>query len=175
MEQADYEKWLQEGSRQPTLATLGGRLFRKHGCSGCHGASSRIRAPALEGIYGSMIPIQVPTGREPLEKTPAKMIRADDRYIHDAIVLPEKEVAAGYAPIMPTYKNRLTEEEVFQLTAYIKSLATVREKEPSRPGPGTTEPLSADEYRARTGFSPENLLELQRLAEPQPGGARRRQ
>ena len=35
----------------------------------------------------------------------------------------EKEVAAGYLPIMPPFKNRLSEEEIFRLTAYIRSLA----------------------------------------------------
>jgi len=30
---------------------------------------------------------------------------------------------AGYTPIMPTFQGQLSEEQILQLTAYIKSLA----------------------------------------------------
>jgi hypothetical protein len=85
---------------------------------------------------------------------------ADDLYIHDSIVLPEKEVAAGYLPVMPSFKNRLTEEEIFQITAYIKSLATPEGQRAGGVRMPPTRTLSSEEYRARTGFVPSNIKGL---------------
>ena len=51
------------------------------------------------------------------------MIRADDRYLHDAIVQPERQLVAGYAPVMPSFAGQLDEEDLLRLVAYIKSLA----------------------------------------------------
>ncbi|MCT7046434.1 hypothetical protein, partial [Salmonella enterica] len=46
---------------------------------------------------------------------------ADDRYLHDSIMLPSLQIVAGYAPIMPSYQGRIGEEDVLALLAYIKS------------------------------------------------------
>ncbi len=40
----------------------------------------------------------------------------------DSILLPHKQVAAGYPDIMPTFANTLSEEELLMLVAYIQSL-----------------------------------------------------
>jgi cytochrome c oxidase subunit 2 len=117
MEPGDFDKWMQTGNTQTTLATAGERLFRERGCTGCHGPNATVRAPALEGIYNRPVAIQVPD-----EGNRTRTIQADERYIHDSIVLPEKEIAAGYPAIMPSYKGRLSEEELVQLVEYIKTL-----------------------------------------------------
>ncbi len=161
MEPADYQKWLQAGANQETMAAAGSRLFITHGCSGCHGANGNVRAPALEGIYGRPIPIQIPRADMPIEKVPATTIIVDDRYLHDSIVLPDKEVAAGYKPIMPTFKNRLTEADIFKLTAYIKSLAN-KERLVSGTAMPQTRTLTPEEYKARTGFVPANIKRITR-------------
>lgn len=124
LEPSEYEAWLQTGNVNGSLAAKGEQLFRQHGCSGCHGANSSVRAPYLEGLYGAQRPIQIPQGGVPLERTPAQVITADNRYIHDSIVLPNEEVAAGFAPIMPSFKGRLSEEEIVQIIEYIKTLKT---------------------------------------------------
>jgi cytochrome c oxidase subunit 2 len=161
MEPAEYEQWLRTGSYAQTLAAAGEVLFRQKGCSGCHSGSGSVRAPALEGIYGRPIPVQVPPAglsnqqlRQALVKLPATTLVADDRYIHDSIVLPNQEIAAGYSPIMPSFKNRLTQEEIYQLTAYIRSLGSSRGTQYRTTGSGSNQALSAEEYRARTGFVP---------------------
>ena len=51
------------------------------------------------------------------------VVTADEQYIRDSILLPQKQIAAGYPPIMPTFANQLSEDDVLQLTAYVKSLA----------------------------------------------------
>lgn len=157
-EQADYDRWLSDGKTSETVAAEGERLFRMHGCSGCHAGNGSVRAPLLEGIYGKMVPVQVIEPGKPLEQTQATTILADLRYLHDSIVLPEKEVAAGYKPIMPTFKNRLSEEEILKLIAYIRSMG---DKNPADPGrTDNSGGLSDEDYRARTGFVPPNINEL---------------
>lgn len=126
MEPAAYERWLNTGNGTDTMAAAGERLFRSLGCTGCHGGSSNVRAPTLDGIFNNPVAVQVPDEYPgtPVDKIPAKTINADLRYIHDSIILPEKEVVGGYRPIMPSYKGKVTEEQVAQLIDYIKSLGT---------------------------------------------------
>lgn len=166
MEPADYERWLRTGTYTQTLAAEGAVLFREAGCSGCHGAGSSVRAPSLEGLYGHPVPVQiVPQGtpasqlRAVLAKTPATTIIADEKYIHDCIML-QSQIPAGFEPIMPVFKGQLSEQQVFQLTAYIKSLADSRTVSTGTPAGKYTGTLSPEEYRARTGFIPANIKSL---------------
>jgi cytochrome c oxidase subunit II len=178
MDPADYQQWLSTGSNQETLAQEGARLFIRHGCSGCHGGNASVRAPSLEGIYGKPVAVQIPPPGTPpqalvglLPKIQATTILADNRYIHDSIVLPEKEIAAGYRPIMPSFKNRLTEEEILKLVAYIRSLGnTTGAGILSSQGP-PSRGLSPEEYRARVGFTPSNIKALTGGSAGQPEGA----
>jgi cytochrome c oxidase subunit 2 len=112
MKPEEFDQWLQTGEPVP-LAQSGARLFRSLGCSGCHTAGAAIRAPLLNDLYGRPVPLE--NGR---------VVRADDRYIRDSILLPQTEVAAGYQPVMPSFQGQLSEEQVFELVAYIKSLST---------------------------------------------------
>ena len=108
---ADYQAWLNRGNPEETMAQSGGRLFRDLGCSGCHVGHGPVRAPPLEGLYGKLVPLQN-----------QQFVRADDAYLRDSILLPLLHVRAGYEPLMPTYQGRITEEELFQIIAYLKTL-----------------------------------------------------
>ena len=103
-----------------TLAQSGEGLFRRLGCSGCHAGNSTIHAPPLEGLYGNTVPLSNGT-----------FLKADDQYLRDSILNPASQVAAGYAPVMPAYAGRISEENLLQLIAYIKSLA--KETPPKTP------------------------------------------
>ncbi|RYG68685.1 cytochrome c, partial [bacterium] len=120
----DFEKWSQTGNVSTAMASQGETLFRENGCTGCHGPNANVRAPSLVGIYGKDRPVQVAETGPWSASLPATTMKADYRYLHDAIMLPSKEVAAGYKPIMPSYQGRLTEEQVIQLIDYIKTLST---------------------------------------------------
>ena len=112
----EYERWLEgETAVDGSLAEQGGRLFRRLGCSGCHGVNSTVRAPLLDGVYGRPVPLQS-----------GEVVTADARYIRDSILLPKSQVAAGYEPVMPTFEGRVSEAELLQLIAYIKSLGDPR-------------------------------------------------
>jgi cytochrome c oxidase subunit 2 len=111
MDPKDYEAWLQGGTVQESMVQGGERLFREKGCSGCHAGNSSVRAPLLNGVFGGPVPLD-----------DGSVITADDMYIRDSILLPKKQVVAGFKPVMPTFQGQLSEEELFQLIAYIKSL-----------------------------------------------------
>jgi len=112
---AAHARWLAEHA-SGTLAMRGKALFTRYGCAGCHETGSAVHAPRLEGLYGSTVPLA--DGRQ---------VQADERYLHDAIVLPASEVAAGYAPVMPSYKDRIDEADILALVAYLKTRGQDRE------------------------------------------------
>jgi cytochrome c oxidase subunit II len=165
MEQADYDRWAATGgTNQETIAAAGQRLFHQHQCSGCHGPASSVKAPMLEGIYGRNIPVQIPPRglagnalTAALPEIRATTLQADDRYIHDSIVLPEQEIAAGYSNIMPSFKNRISEEEILQIVAYIRSLGNVRQSGANQDTARKARLAGPEEYEARLGFVPPNV------------------
>jgi cytochrome c oxidase subunit II len=114
MEPADFQSWLSLGGVGPSMAEEGERLFVQHHCAGCHRGSQTVHAPKLEGVFGRPVPIQ--EGRE------ARFVTADAAYIRDSILLPKAQVVAGYEPVMPSYKDLISEQDLLKIIAYIKSL-----------------------------------------------------
>jgi cytochrome c oxidase subunit 2 len=113
----DFENWLSAHRTGPDMATRGEALFRAYGCSGCHGRNAVVHAPDLGGLFGRPVPLSDGT-----------VVTADERYIRDSILLPLKEIAAGYEPIMPSFAGKIGDDEILDLIAYIKSLATSQER-----------------------------------------------
>ncbi len=111
MEPAEYANWLAGQPAPDSLVDAGERAFRTRGCSGCHAVNVAIRAPLLDGIYGKRVPLSDST-----------FVTADDQYLRDSILLPNKQIAAGYQPVMPTYQGQISEEELTAILAYLKSL-----------------------------------------------------
>jgi cytochrome c oxidase subunit 2 len=112
MEPAEHGRWLAEQPAPDSLVAAGERAFRMRGCSGCHAPGSTIHAPLLTGIYGKRVPLA--------DKT---IVTADEQYLRDSILLPNKQVSAGYEPIMPTFQGQISEEELNAIIAYLKSLS----------------------------------------------------
>ena len=113
MTPADYSRWLQQAGTDGSLAWQGFQRFRALGCSGCHGPASTRRAPKLEGVFGH--PVALDGGR---------VVIADEQYVRDSILYPAHDVAAGYAPIMPTFAGQVSETDLLALVAYVKSIGT---------------------------------------------------
>ena len=111
MQPADYERWLKSGEPGESMAISGQRLFLDRGCSGCHAPNSKFRAPLLEGLYGKPVPLSNGT-----------IVTADDEYLRDSILQPARQISAGYDNIMPSFAGHLSEEEIMQLIAYLKSV-----------------------------------------------------
>jgi len=111
MEAAAYTRWLAQPGSGPSLAQQGEALFRQYGCSGCHGAGSTVHAPSLAGLSGSLVQLQ-----------DGSTVRADERYIRDAILLPENQIVAGFPPVMPSFSGQIGEDDLLKIIAYIQSL-----------------------------------------------------
>ena len=137
MEPADYEEWLEPAGTETTgMAAAGEQLFRQYHCSGCHGANVDGQVPAAGGRLRRPGAAAQRPGRP---ESGAEIIKADERYIRDSILLPKSQVVAGYEPLMPSFAGQIPEEDLLKIIAYIKSIgrgkAAAARRRP-RHGPG---------------------------------------
>ena len=51
-----------------------------------------------------------------------RAVMADEAYLRDCIILPDKYRVAGFPPIMPNFSGTVSEGQIVGLVAYIKSL-----------------------------------------------------
>lgn len=110
MRPSEFAKWLASGPSQPDLAARGFVLYRRAGCSGCHEPSSTVHAPDLSGLFGQLVHL-----------ADGSTVIADESYLRDSILLPGKQVVAGFQPVMPSFQGQLDEDDLIALIAYIKS------------------------------------------------------
>ncbi len=111
MEPAAFQAWLAGGGPGVSLASAGEKLFQDLACVTCHKADSGARGPALDGLFG-----------RPVALADGGTVTADETYIRESIVAPSAKVVAGYQPIMPTFQGLVSEEQLLQLVAYVRSL-----------------------------------------------------
>jgi cytochrome c oxidase subunit 2 len=58
-----------------------------------------------------------------VELEDGSVITVDDSYIRESIYNPQAKIVKGFtAAAMPTFKGQVSEEQIVQLIAYIKSL-----------------------------------------------------
>jgi cytochrome c oxidase subunit 2 len=142
LEPREYANWASGGGPQGSLAEQGEKLFQQNGCATCHLLDQQGRCPVLRGLYNK--PVQLNDGRTVL---------ADDAYLRESILDPNAKIVAGFEPnVMPNFKGQVSEENVIQLIAYIKSLSpstpasqqgpqiSATPKMGSNPHAGSTEP-----------------------------------
>jgi cytochrome c oxidase subunit 2 len=107
MEPERYQAWLAGVPIEETPAQAGQKLFSTLGCALCHG----VQAPTLAGLYQSQVKLQDGT-----------TVGADEDYLRESILNAPARIVAGYAPIMPSFRGQISEEQLMDLIAYIKSL-----------------------------------------------------
>ena len=73
---------------------------------------------------------------------------ADENYLRESILNPNAKIVAGWTPIMPTFQGQVSEEQLVQIIAYVKSLGG------DAAGAGTTEG-SATSPAAETPGTPQ--------------------
>jgi cytochrome c oxidase subunit 2 len=114
MEPAEFSEWLQGG---PTTSPedAGRELFERFRCGNCHANPISPRCPPLQGVFDSQVRLSDGT-----------TVVADEQYLRESILEPQAKIVAGYQPVMPTYKDQIGEAGLFDLIAYIKSLAAPR-------------------------------------------------
>ncbi len=107
----DYEAWLAGGRSTGTAAQNGERLFTDLACVTCHKPDSSGRGPSLLGVFGSRVTL-----------TDGRAVVADENYLRESIMNSQAKIVQGYQGIMPTFQGMVTEENLIQLIAYVKTL-----------------------------------------------------
>jgi cytochrome c oxidase subunit 2 len=110
MKPAAFAAWLDSRPHQDSMVERGKKLFRKYGCSGCHIDGSSVHAPRLQDLYGKPVPL-----------TGGSFVKADEAYFHDSVMQPDKQIAAGYAPIMPSFDGQMPEDDLMALTEWFRA------------------------------------------------------
>ena len=111
-----FETWLADAAnfvdRLPP-AEAGQRLYSSRGCGSCHSVNGKASiGPTFKGFFGSSVVLKG-----------GQRVAADEDYVRESILEPMTKVVAGYDPVMPTFKGRITDKEI---TAIIEYLKTVR-------------------------------------------------
>ena len=111
MKPEDFEQWLSGTASGVTMSSAGSDLFQQFGCATCHQSAGTGRGPSLVGVYGSSVRLEG-----------GKSVLADQDYIRESILDPSAKIVAGYKPLMPTFKNQISPDQLSQLIEYVKSL-----------------------------------------------------
>jgi cytochrome c oxidase subunit 2 len=125
MTPSDYQAWLSGGAGAGSPAETGAKLFQDLACSSCHKEDGSGRGPVLKGLFGKAV--QLSTG---------ETVTVDEAYVRESIVNPRAKVAAGFQPIMPAFQGLVSEEQLLDLIAYVKSLSA---EGASTPGAAATQ------------------------------------
>jgi cytochrome c oxidase subunit 2 len=133
MKPEDYAAWLAGGpSPGQSPVAAGAQLFQTLACYTCHemGPGWMARGPSLQGVYGHQVPLEG-----------GGTVVADEAYLRESILLPAAKVVKGWQPIMPTYQGQVSEEQLIDLIAYLKSLGSAPMMATGATGPaGTSSP-----------------------------------
>jgi cytochrome c oxidase subunit 2 len=111
MEPSAYQSWLAGGVSEGSPAKAGEKLFASLACSTCHQDQNRGRGPTLAGAFGTQRVL-----------SNGMTVVADEAYIRESILMPNAKLVAGYQAIMPSFQGQVSEEQILQLIAYLKSI-----------------------------------------------------
>ena len=94
-------------------AEAGKELFSQKTCNTCHSIDgSKIIGPSLKGLFAS--------GAHQFSDGSSGTV--DENYVRQSILQSQAKVVAGYPPVMPSFEGQLTEKQVSDLIAYLKTL-----------------------------------------------------
>jgi cytochrome c oxidase subunit 2 len=114
-EPGGFERWLEAASNFLTTmspAQAGERLYRTLGCAQCHTVDGTASTgPTWKGLFGRQVPLQG-----------GNSVVADEDYVRESIMDPQAKIVAGFQPVMPTFKGRITDQEISAIIAYVKTL-----------------------------------------------------
>ena len=130
MEPREFDDWLSGNTGSVTPAAAGQQLYQSLGCASCHGANGEGgRGPTLAGIFGNNQQLQ-----------DGGVVRVDEAYLRESITNPQAKLVTGFGPIMPTFQGQVSEDQLVQLIAYIKSLQASGQTPVTAGSPAETTP-----------------------------------
>jgi cytochrome c oxidase subunit 2 len=128
MEPREFDNWLSGNTSSTTPAVAGQQLFQTLGCASCHGANGEGgRGPALVGAFGRETDLQ-----------DGGKATVNEAYVRESIINPQLKLVKGFGPIMPTFQGQISEDQLVQLVAFIKSLSAGGQTQTSAPAPSAT-------------------------------------
>jgi len=90
-------------------------LYSSLGCQGCHSIDgSASSGPTFKGLFNSMV-----------ELTNGQKVKADEQYLLDSILDPDKQIVKGYQPGVMTSavpKGSIPQDQAQELVDYINTL-----------------------------------------------------
>ena len=111
---AEFSGWL---AAQPLAADTGEAILQKHGCLGCHSLDgSPAVGPTFQGIGGRDVAVVI--------NGELRTITSDREYLRRAIIDPGAEIVEGYPPAMPSYADKIPEDELTSLLDYLEGLTS---------------------------------------------------
>ena len=111
----ELDAWIKKYSARPdgeSPASYGEKLYSRRGCKGCHSVDGSKRVG--------------PSFKDTLKSHPLAdggVVNGDPNYIRESIINPKAKIVAGYAPVMPSYKGQLSDDDIESIIAYIQSIA----------------------------------------------------
>ena len=119
----DLDAWIKQYSRRQddqTPAQYGGLLYQRRGCAGCHSTDGSKRVgPSFSDSFGN----------DKREFAIGDVGTVDETYIRESILYPKAKVVSGFNPVMPSYKGQLTEDDLFCIVEYLKSVSKIKPAE----------------------------------------------
>jgi cytochrome c oxidase subunit 2 len=89
----------------------GQKLYSKKACASCHTVTgAKLVGPSWKGIWGKQ------------ETTDHGSVKVDEAYIRESILDPQAKIVSGFPPTMPPFRGQITDQEIDEIVAYIKSL-----------------------------------------------------
>jgi cytochrome c oxidase subunit 2 len=99
-------------------AIVGRQLYEKFGCTQCHLLDGRrLIGPSFKGLWGSKVEFE--------EGDP---VIADENYIRESILDPNKRIVKSYERAMPTFRGKLKDRQIYCLIEFIRSLEDKSDK-----------------------------------------------
>jgi cytochrome c oxidase subunit II len=119
VEQTEYAEWFAAGldTTSLDLVSAGFQVMQVHGCGACHSSDgTKLVGSSFKDLYGSQVEVMI--------DKKSKSLLVDEDYIRRSVYEPNAEVVKGFTPgLMPAYKDQITETEMANLVAYMKSIS----------------------------------------------------
>jgi cytochrome c oxidase subunit 2 len=121
MEEKKFNSWYVDTTKLVAAVTdspvaNGQRIMKNIGCFACHTTDgNKLVGPSFKGLYGHKATV-VTNGAE-------REVTVDDEYIKTSIYDPNADIVKGFNKgLMLSYKGQLSDDDVKQITEYLKTL-----------------------------------------------------
>lgn len=111
--QTEFDEWLENDPNAGlSLTEIGKKTLTTKGCVACHNLNETKKiGPGFKGIWDST-----------REFTDGSSAKADENYIRESILNPNKQIVKGYAPAMPTFQGQIKDQEITAIIEFLKTL-----------------------------------------------------